>query len=159
MLGTQWLATLGPILWDFGALTMSFWRSGHQVCWHSMAGSGEPWPLFLLRPRPPGSPPRQFRRPVRRAAQAVAAQIPRPQHHSSARSALVVVRPYRYPATHKEELEHQCASMLDQGLIRRSSSTLSSSVLLVKNADGLWRFCVGYRTFNALTVKDAFLFW
>ena len=24
VLGTQWLATLGPILWDFGALTMSF---------------------------------------------------------------------------------------------------------------------------------------
>jgi hypothetical protein len=71
----------------------------------------------------------------------------------------LVVRPYRYPATHKEELEHQCASMLDQGLIRRSSSTLSSSVLLVKNADGLWRFCVNYRTLNALTVKDAFLFW
>ena len=24
ILGTQWLATLGLILWDFGALTMSF---------------------------------------------------------------------------------------------------------------------------------------
>ena len=24
VLGTQWLATLGPILWDFSALTMSF---------------------------------------------------------------------------------------------------------------------------------------
>jgi hypothetical protein len=26
VLGTQWLASLGPILWDFGALTMSFWH-------------------------------------------------------------------------------------------------------------------------------------
>jgi uncharacterized membrane protein (UPF0182 family) len=26
VLGTQWLATLGPILWDFAAFTMSFWR-------------------------------------------------------------------------------------------------------------------------------------
>jgi hypothetical protein len=25
-LGIQWLASLGPTLWDFGALTMSFWR-------------------------------------------------------------------------------------------------------------------------------------
>ena len=33
-------------------------------------------------------------------------------------SQLVVVRPYRYPATHKDELERQCAAMLDQGLIR-----------------------------------------
>jgi hypothetical protein len=33
----------------------------------------------------------------------------------------VAVRPYRYPALHKDELEHQCASMLDQGIIRCSS--------------------------------------
>jgi len=31
VLGTQWLATLGPILWDFGALTMSFWRGGRRM--------------------------------------------------------------------------------------------------------------------------------
>jgi hypothetical protein len=27
ILGTQWLRTLGPILWDFLSLTMSFWLS------------------------------------------------------------------------------------------------------------------------------------
>jgi len=68
----------------------------------------------------------------------------------------VVVRPYRYPATHKDELERQCAAMLDQGLIRRSSSALSSPVLLVKKPDGSWRFYVDYRALNAITVKDAF---
>lgn len=26
ILGTQWLVILGPILWDFGKLTMTFWR-------------------------------------------------------------------------------------------------------------------------------------
>ena len=31
VLGTQWLATLGTILWDFGSLTMSFWHGDHQV--------------------------------------------------------------------------------------------------------------------------------
>ncbi|XP_066323786.1 uncharacterized mitochondrial protein AtMg00860-like [Miscanthus floridulus] len=29
----------------------------------------------------------------------------------------MVVCPYRYPATHKDELEQQCTAMLDQGLI------------------------------------------
>ena len=32
VLGTDWLASLGPILWDFGALTMSFWHRDHCVC-------------------------------------------------------------------------------------------------------------------------------
>lgn len=31
VLGTQCLATLGPILWDFGRLSMSFWHHDHRV--------------------------------------------------------------------------------------------------------------------------------
>lgn len=31
VLGMQWLTTLGLILWDFGRLTMSFWRGDHRV--------------------------------------------------------------------------------------------------------------------------------
>ncbi|WVZ93488.1 hypothetical protein U9M48_039463 [Paspalum notatum var. saurae] len=29
--GTQWLASLGPILWDFSRLTIGFWRRDHHV--------------------------------------------------------------------------------------------------------------------------------
>jgi len=39
VLGTQWLATLGPVLWDFGALTMSFWRGGRQLRWSGTAST------------------------------------------------------------------------------------------------------------------------
>ena len=48
--------------------------------------------------------------------------------------------------------------MLDQGqgLIRRSTSAFSSPVLLFKKANHSWRFCVDYRSLNAITVKDAF---
>jgi hypothetical protein len=68
----------------------------------------------------------------------------------------VAVRPYRYPAAHKDELERQCVAMIGQGIVRRSDSAFSSPVLLVKKPDGSWRFCVDYRALNALTIKDTF---
>ena len=42
VLGTEWLASLGPILWDFSALTMSFWHRDHRVCWTGIAGGTGP---------------------------------------------------------------------------------------------------------------------
>jgi hypothetical protein len=68
----------------------------------------------------------------------------------------VAVRPYRYPARHKDELERQCSVILVQGLIRPSLSAFSSPVLLVRKHDGSWQFCVDYRALNTITVKDAF---
>lgn len=68
----------------------------------------------------------------------------------------IAVRPYCYVQLQKDELEHQCVDMLQQGTIYRSSSAFSSPVLLVKKRDGSWRFCVDYRTLNDKTIKDKF---
>jgi hypothetical protein len=38
VLGTHWLASLGPILCDFIALTMSFWHWDHHICWQGITG-------------------------------------------------------------------------------------------------------------------------
>lgn len=68
----------------------------------------------------------------------------------------MAVRPYRYPASHKDELERQCAAMLTQGLIRCSTLAFSSPVLLIKKDVGSWRCCIDYRALNAITVKNAY---
>jgi hypothetical protein len=68
----------------------------------------------------------------------------------------IVVRPYRYPQLVKDKLERQCNDMLKQGIIRPSSFTFSSPVLLVKKNNGLWCFCIDYHALNSHTVWDMF---
>jgi hypothetical protein len=56
----------------------------------------------------------------------------------------------------KDELERQCRDMMQQGIIRLSTSMFSSSVLLIKKQDDSWRFCVDYRALNGKTIRDMF---
>jgi len=42
VLGMQWLATLGPVLWDFNARKMSFQRQGRAVCWTGVVTTSAP---------------------------------------------------------------------------------------------------------------------
>jgi predicted aspartyl protease len=36
VLGTQWLAVLGPIVWDFGNRAVSFTYQGRTFCWQGL---------------------------------------------------------------------------------------------------------------------------
>ena len=74
--------------------------------------------------------------------------------HLLPNSAPVAVRLYRYPQLQKDELEAQCATMLEQGIIRPSKLAFSAPVLVVKKHDGSFRLCVDYRALNQQTVKD-----
>jgi hypothetical protein len=71
-------------------------------------------------------------------------------------TAPVAVGPYRYLHQQKDELERQCTTMLTKGIIRPSTSPFSALVLLVRKADGSWRFCIEYRALNARTWKDKY---
>ncbi|XP_010260188.1 PREDICTED: uncharacterized protein K02A2.6-like [Nelumbo nucifera] len=160
VLGVKWLITLGPILWDFTALTMTFHLDGKPVTWqgtwtrtktqlHALQGENSRTTdverlltdYSAVFQEPKGLPP------------------PRAYDHRIpliVGSDPVVVRPYRYPHRQKDELEKQCADMLQQGIIRPSHSPFSSPVLLVPKRDGTWRYCVDYRELNSRTVKDKF---
>jgi hypothetical protein len=156
VLGTQWMVSLGPIVWDFTARTLSFTYHDRATCWSDVAAPRETLvavttALSLLDEllafftgvfaEPTGLPPQRARDHT---------IVLKPG------ASPVVVRPYHYPAAHKDELERQCVAMIAQGIVRHSNSAFSSPILLVKKPDGSWRFCVDYRALNALTVKDAF---
>ena len=64
--------------------------------------------------------------------------------------------PYRVSQSQRAEIEKQIDTMLEQEVIRVSSSPWSSPVVLVKKKDGTIRFCVDYRELNAVTRKDSY---
>jgi hypothetical protein len=41
VLGVQWLASLGPILWDFGKQSMSFVRNGRAIRWSASSSPSQ----------------------------------------------------------------------------------------------------------------------
>ena len=62
---------------------------------------------------------------------------------------------YDIPFTSKEIVEREIKTMLELGVIERSSSPYSAPVVLVKKKDGSCRFCIDYRFLNRVTVTDA----
>jgi hypothetical protein len=164
VLGVQWLEALGPILWDFDRRTMGFVRNDHHILWHASDTEGSRSSLHAISESanddntgnlmddlleqfvplfeaPIGLPPQRTRCHKIRL---LSGTVP------------VAVRPYRYVHMQKPELECQCAEMLQQGIIRPSSSAFSAPVLLVKKCDSSWRLCVDYRALNSNTIKDKF---
>ncbi|WVZ84102.1 hypothetical protein U9M48_031165 [Paspalum notatum var. saurae] len=163
ILGVEFLRTLGPILWDFIALRMTFTRGSQHVQWDGLAShhdtpSGPTICATITTPDRPllDSLLRQFEAVFQEPHGLPPAQPYDHRIHLLPGTAPVAVRPYRYPQLQKDELERQCATMLEQGIIRPSTSPFSVPVLLVCKADKSWRFCIDYRALNAKTSKDKF---
>ncbi|WMV51995.1 hypothetical protein MTR67_045380 [Solanum verrucosum] len=72
--------------------------------------------------------------------------------HLNPGSGPVNVKPYRYPYFQKNIMEQLVANMLTDGIIRPSTSSFSSPILLVQKKDGTWLFSVDYRALNVITI-------
>ncbi|KAL0405095.1 UNVERIFIED_CONTAM: Retrovirus-related Pol polyprotein from transposon.6 [Sesamum latifolium] len=68
----------------------------------------------------------------------------------------VNIKPHRYPHFQKDLMTKIIQDMLLEGIIKPSTSSFSSPVLLVRKKYGTWRFCVDYMALNAVTVRDRF---
>ena len=65
-------------------------------------------------------------------------------------------RPLRVSPETEAEVSKQIDEMLENGIIRPSSSSWASRVILVKKKDGTHRFAVDYRDLNDVTKRDAY---
>ena len=54
----------------------------------------------------------------------------------------------------EEEIEGQAMQMLEANVIRLSTASQHSQVLLTPKPDGTWRFCIDYRRLNASTESE-----
>ncbi|XP_034684112.1 uncharacterized protein LOC117913267 [Vitis riparia] len=184
VLGVQWLETLSPIESDYKALTMSFKLGGTKHTLHGVRRTAGIFNIealddrectniwgtgffFQIIPAHNQSPSLRQSPEMVELLNQYARVFEKPNNLPSKRphdhriplqpnTEPVSVRPYRYPHYQKAEIERMVAELLRSGLIRPNMSPFSSPVLLVKKADGSWRFCVNYRAVNHITIKDKY---
>lgn len=183
VMGVYWLSTLGPILWDFLKLTMSFDYNGQPILIHGL----KPTEWSLMEEQ-------NFHVHSEVERQGVVVYVVHtatenkdvtmalsiwgilqeygdifakhkglpPIRNQDHRIILkegtlpICVRPYRYLFYQKGEIEKIILELLELGEIRRSQSPFSSLVLLVRKVDGSWRMCMDYIAQNKATVKEKY---
>ena len=78
-------------------------------------------------------------------------------HHSIETTGPPIRQPLRrVPYSLQDTINTEVEKMLDNRVIRPSTSPWSSPVVLVRKGDGSWRFCVDFRKVNDVTRKDAY---
>ena len=63
---------------------------------------------------------------------------------------------YRLSVVEMAEIKKQVQDLLDQGVIRPSSSPCGLLIVLVMTKDGTWRMCVDYRDLNKIMIKNRY---
>nr|CAI5831076.1 unnamed protein product [Callosobruchus analis] len=68
----------------------------------------------------------------------------------------IFYRPYRYSEPDKAIIRSKVKDLLENNIIRPSSSAFASPAVLVKKKNGDHRLCVDYRKLNSQTIKDRY---
>ena len=63
-------------------------------------------------------------------------------------------KPYPSPYAKKDEIREEIKNMMNNGIVRESSSPYASPLIVAKKKDGFNRMCVDYRNLNLATVAD-----
>lgn len=66
----------------------------------------------------------------------------------------VVYRPYRLSINEKEKVRDMISELLENGIIRPSTSSYASPIVVVRKKTGELRLCIDYRALNKKTVKE-----
>jgi hypothetical protein len=68
----------------------------------------------------------------------------------------VCYRPYRMALKEREVVRGKVQDLLDAGIVRESTSSFASPVVLVRKKNGDYRLCVDYRALNKCTEKETY---
>nr|KYP37785.1 Transposon Ty3-I Gag-Pol polyprotein [Cajanus cajan] len=163
VLGLSWLRTLGLVTADFSIPSFSFTHQNQQLTIIGDSTSLSPASFHQFYSTTLDHPHPDISHLLHSYASVFAkpSGLPptRPHDHHiplTPNSNPVNVKPYRYPHYQKDIMTQLISDMLTDGIIQPSNSPFSSPVLLIKNKDGTWNFCVDYKALNALTIKDRF---
>ncbi|XP_026410851.1 uncharacterized protein LOC113306080 [Papaver somniferum] len=159
VLGVDWMKNISPVKFDFKNMTISFIQGGNKLSLRGLQKNSK----FLPSIEPHPQTPKVLETILTKYSSIFNERTSLPpershDHHIPLQPNTTPPnqRPYMIPYVQKEVVEKLVEEMLKPGIIKPSHSPFSSPILLVKNKDGSWRFCVDYIKVNEITVNDKY---